>query len=129
MSTTGQLQAIGGRGYSLRWSTLPHDRQDYDILVLDLLDRAGSVVASDRRPIKVRGSVITRAGEEAQRAAQIAWAEELTRHPLLPPVVNPPEREAIEESIQPKEERPNGEEVSPPVPGVGDVEAEAHDPV
>lgn len=124
----GQLQAIGSRGYSLRWSQAPADTPDYETLVLDILDRAGSVVASDRRPIKVWGSVVTKKGEEAQRAAQIAWAEEVTRHPLPPPAVDSPEPVAAEEPALTEEKKPDGEEIGGPVPSLSD-ETQADNPI
>ena len=127
MSTTGQLQAIGSRGYSLRWSQAPSDRPDYATLVLEVMDRGGAVAFSDRRPIKTSGSVVTKEGEAVQRAAQIAWADEITRNPPVPPVAEAPPPESIAEPVPVQEEMPHGEEVSPSVSGLDDVEA--HDPV
>ncbi len=135
MSLTGQLQAIGSRGYSLLWSITPLDRPDYATLVLDILDRAGVIVASDRRPTKASGSVITKDGEAVQRAAQIAWAEELTRNPLFLPQSRSgdpgetPDSGTAEETIHTEEERANGEALSPLVPDLNAVEAQADHPV
>ena len=129
MSMTGQLQAIGSRGYTLRWSTAPADRQDYETLILDILDRGGVVVASDRRPIKVRGSIVTRDSEQVQRTAQIAWAEEITRTPPTSPVPESVETVVPEQPTPVSEGAPDGEALSPVVPDIIHVEAEAHDPV
>ena len=129
MSLTGQLQAIGSRGYSLQWSQEPSDRPDYTTLVLEVLDRGGAVAFSDRRPIKTSGSVVTKEGEAVQRVAQIAWADEITRHPPTPPIAEAPLPEIIAEPIPVQEEMPHGEEVSPGVPGVVDVEAQTDNPV
>lgn len=132
MSVTGKLQAIGSRGYSLLWSTAPADRPDYETLSLDILDRTGAIVATDCRPAKILGSVVAKEGVEAQRTAQIAWAEEVTRNPLTPPDAEPAEPPAvavIEEPVSVQEEIPHGEEISPPVSGVVDLEAQANDPV
>ena len=134
MSMTGKLQAINSRGFSLRWLKESADHPDYETLVLDLLSREGVRVASYRKPVKVCGSVVTKESEEAQRAEFIAWAEELTRNPLFLPqrflsplAETPPTLAVAEEPVHPMEEMPHGEEVSPGVSGLDDVEA--HDPV
>lgn len=129
MSLTGQLQAIGSRGYSLRWSTTPADRQDYETLVLDILDRAGAVVASDRRPVRVGGSVVTKDGGEMQRLAQVAWAEGITRTSPTPPTAEAPPLEIITEPVPVQEEAPHGEIPGYSIPDIHDVETQANDPV
>ena len=124
MSLTGQLQAIGSRGYSLQWSQEPSDRPDYTTMVLEVLDRGGAVAFSDRRPIKTSGSVVTKEGEAVQRVAQIAWADEITRHPPTPPEPETVEAAVPEQPTPASEGAPNGEALSPVIPDILNVEAD-----
>ena len=123
MSLTGKLQAIASRGYRLRWSVEPTTEPDYDALTLSLLDAKGSVLLSNSQRVKARGGVVTKEGEEAQKNALVAWAEEVTRSPIpkaeesSPPMPEPEPVPAGTEAVQPPPPNPT------PEPEVATVEA------
>lgn len=129
MSVTGKMQAISSRGFRLQWVVTSSFDSDADLLTCEIVDGMGSVVAQESRPIRVRGAVITKESEVAQRDALISWAEDVTQYLIPPPHVAIPEPPETAEIPAAEENASHGEEISSPIPSFNDVEAQANDPV